>query len=279
MDAFLQPEKLDEADSWYCTSCKAHVQAEKKLDLWRLPEVLVVHLKRFSYSRYSRDKIDTEVDFPLEGLDLRSVVPVSEGGTRGESTAGAAGKDNAGITAANAAAAAPLPAPVYDLYAVSNHYGGLGGGHYTAYCRMPDDGKWYTFDDSSVAEMREESVKSPAAYVLFYRRRGMRESDIEAVVAAAATEGASGSGGGDSTLDVDMATGGFGPAVLVKTRSSGPMLEQVSEDMEAENGFSNGDDENVAPEAEERRETPLQPSLAAHALPLGDDDDVAIEDI
>ena len=76
-----------------------------------------------------------------------------------------------------------------------------------------------------------------------------------------------------------MATGGFGPAVLVKTRSSGPMLEQVSEDMEAENGFSNGDDENVAPEAEERRETPLQPSLAAHALPLGDDDDVAIEDI
>ena len=75
-----------------------------------------------------------------------------------------------------------------------------------------------------------------------------------------------------------MATGGFGPAVLVKTRSSGPMLEQVSEDMEAENGFSNGDDENVAPEAGEHRE-PLQPSLAAHALPLGDDDDVAIEDI
>ena len=53
VDAFLQPEKLDEADSWYCTSCKAHVQAEKKLDLWRLPEVLVVHLKRFSYSSIS----------------------------------------------------------------------------------------------------------------------------------------------------------------------------------------------------------------------------------
>lgn len=37
------------------------VQADKKLDLWSLPEVLVVHLKRFSYSRWNRDKLDTQV--------------------------------------------------------------------------------------------------------------------------------------------------------------------------------------------------------------------------
>jgi len=36
-------------------------QADKKLDLWRLPEVLVVHLKRFSYTRWNRDKLDTQV--------------------------------------------------------------------------------------------------------------------------------------------------------------------------------------------------------------------------
>ena len=36
-------------------------QADKKLDLWSLPEVLVVHLKRFSYTRWHRDKIDTQV--------------------------------------------------------------------------------------------------------------------------------------------------------------------------------------------------------------------------
>jgi ubiquitin C-terminal hydrolase len=51
VQAFLQPEQLGEADSWYCSRCKAHVQADKKLDLWSLPEVLVVHLKRFSYTR------------------------------------------------------------------------------------------------------------------------------------------------------------------------------------------------------------------------------------
>jgi ubiquitin C-terminal hydrolase len=28
-------------------------------------------------------------------------------------------------------------APLYDLFAVSNHFGGLGGGHYTAYAQLP----------------------------------------------------------------------------------------------------------------------------------------------
>ena len=46
------------------------VQAHKKLDLWNLPEILVIHLKRFSYSHRFRDKIDALVNFPLEGLDL-----------------------------------------------------------------------------------------------------------------------------------------------------------------------------------------------------------------
>lgn len=49
----------------YCPNCKQHQQATKKLDLWSLPPVLVVHLKRFSYSRYMRDKLDSLVDFPL----------------------------------------------------------------------------------------------------------------------------------------------------------------------------------------------------------------------
>lgn len=29
--------------------------------------------------------------------------------------------------------------PMYDLYAVINHYGGMIGGHYTAYARLPND--------------------------------------------------------------------------------------------------------------------------------------------
>ena len=49
----------------YCPVCKRHEQATKKFDIWQLPQVLVIHLKRFSYTRYWRDKLDTFVDFPI----------------------------------------------------------------------------------------------------------------------------------------------------------------------------------------------------------------------
>lgn len=93
----------------YCPSCKEHRQATKKLDLWRLPEILVVHLKRFSYSRFLKNKLDTFVNFPVHNLDLSKHVKHR--------------------------AVAP-PSYVYELYAISNHYGGLGGGHYTAYAKV-----------------------------------------------------------------------------------------------------------------------------------------------
>lgn len=32
--------------------------------------MLIIHLKRFSFSRFRRNKLDNEVAFPLRGLDL-----------------------------------------------------------------------------------------------------------------------------------------------------------------------------------------------------------------
>mmetsp|Transcript_39815 Transcript_39815/g.64580 ORF Transcript_39815/g.64580 Transcript_39815/m.64580 type:complete len:894 (-) Transcript_39815:121-2802(-) len=144
---FTAKETLGENDPWYCPQCKEHKQASKQFQLWTLPSVLVVHLKRFSYTRYLRDKIDTIVRFPLRGLDLSPHL-----------------------------AHRTLEEPaIYDLFAVSNHYGGLGGGHYTAFCQNKDDGKWYKFDDSHVSEIQESAVQSTAAYVLFYKRRDIKD--------------------------------------------------------------------------------------------------------
>uniref|UniRef100_A0A3B3ZK35 Ubiquitin carboxyl-terminal hydrolase n=1 Tax=Periophthalmus magnuspinnatus TaxID=409849 RepID=A0A3B3ZK35_9GOBI len=142
IELFTTKEKLGADDPWYCPNCKQHQQATKKLDLWSLPPVLVVHLKRFSYSRYMRDKLDSLVDFPLRDLDMSEFLI----------------NPNAGPC-------------VYDLIAVSNHYGGMGGGHYTAYAMNKDDGKWYNFDDSSVSPASEDQIVSKAGYVLFYQRQ------------------------------------------------------------------------------------------------------------
>uniref|UniRef100_A0A8C6KHM7 Ubiquitin carboxyl-terminal hydrolase n=1 Tax=Nothobranchius furzeri TaxID=105023 RepID=A0A8C6KHM7_NOTFU len=142
IELFTTKEKLGAEDPWYCPNCKQHQQATKKLDLWSLPPVLVVHLKRFSYSRYMRDKLDSLVDFPLRDLDMSEFLI----------------NPNAGPCR-------------YDLIAVSNHYGGMGGGHYTAYAKNKGDEKWYNFDDSSVSPASEDQCVSKAGYVLFYQRQ------------------------------------------------------------------------------------------------------------
>ncbi|KAK4262966.1 hypothetical protein QN277_028451 [Acacia crassicarpa] len=140
LEAFLTEEPLGPDDMWYCPRCKEHRQATKKLDLWKLPDILVFHLKRFSYSRYLKNKLDTFVNFPIHNLNLTKYVKSN-------------GKPY-----------------VYDLYAISNHYGGLGGGHYTAYAKLIDENRWYHFDDGHVTPAAESEIKSAAAYVLFYQR-------------------------------------------------------------------------------------------------------------
>ncbi|XP_078399300.1 ubiquitin carboxyl-terminal hydrolase 4 isoform X1 [Cetorhinus maximus] len=142
IDLFTTMETLGEHDLWYCPTCKKHQQATKKFDLWSLPKILVVHLKRFSYNRYWRDKLDTLVEFPIRDLNMTEFVYNPKAG--------------------------PC---IYDLVAVTNHYGGMGGGHYTAYAKNKIDGQWYYFDDSSVSGASEDQIVTKAAYVLFYQRR------------------------------------------------------------------------------------------------------------
>ncbi|XP_064156657.1 ubiquitin carboxyl-terminal hydrolase 11 [Anguilla rostrata] len=146
IELFTTVETLEEENPWYCPTCKKHQLATKKLDLWSLPEVLIIHLKRFSYTKYSREKLDTIVDFPLRELDFSGCL-LKKTGTDGE------------------------PPSRYDLIAVSNHYGGLRDGHYTSYARNKDNGQWYYFDDSKVTYAREEQIMTNAAYLLFYQRQ------------------------------------------------------------------------------------------------------------
>ncbi|KAL9064844.1 MAG: hypothetical protein Q9157_007685 [Trypethelium eluteriae] len=63
-------EILSEENAWYCNRCKELRLASKTLEVWTVPDVLVLHLKRFSAHRGFRDKVDVLVDFPIEGLDL-----------------------------------------------------------------------------------------------------------------------------------------------------------------------------------------------------------------
>ena len=157
LEEFTKEEKLGEDDLWYCPRCKKHQQATKRFDLWKLPEILVVHLKRFSNSRMLRDKIDTFVDFPIEGLDLEAMVGEREVAKRLQGQ----GFDISSLGLGD------LDEPlVYDLYAVDEHLGGLGGGHYRAYALNHITKMWYHFDDSFVTEATADRSVVSLFYVL-----------------------------------------------------------------------------------------------------------------
>jgi len=55
---------------------------------------------------------------------------------------------------------------------MSNHMGGLGGGHYIAHHLGVDDDKWYCKDDSRVSKVDASTLSNmSSAYVLFYKAR------------------------------------------------------------------------------------------------------------
>jgi ubiquitin C-terminal hydrolase len=58
-----------------CAKCKQKRPCTKKLSIQKCPEILVLHLKRFS-QMYGRTKLNTLVDFPITNLRLDSLTGV-----------------------------------------------------------------------------------------------------------------------------------------------------------------------------------------------------------
>lgn len=138
---FVKLEKLEANNEWFCPDCKKHVRATKKMEIYNSPNILIVHLKRFK----NNSKIDTLVDFPLDNLDITDFVINKNSQERIQ----------------------------YELFAVANHLGSMGFGHYTAYCKNKFTGFWYDFDDSNVSRKHPNEIVSKSAYVLFYKRKNL----------------------------------------------------------------------------------------------------------
>ena len=191
---------------WRCPKCRDERQGKQHMSLWRLPDLLTFHVKRFNMSARWREKITTKVQFPMTGLDLGQWCH----------------------------AEAESQDVVYDLIGVMNHYGSMTGGHYVASIRASPcskDGReevaypfpgvrvdsmddtntntgwrlpggrsksdlstpgkaaakaaaesaeplWLQFDDELVEAIPPEQVVSETAYVLFYRRRHLQPSNV-----------------------------------------------------------------------------------------------------
>uniref|UniRef100_A0AAF5DC27 ubiquitinyl hydrolase 1 n=2 Tax=Strongyloides stercoralis TaxID=6248 RepID=A0AAF5DC27_STRER len=132
LNEFVKPEILD--DSLTCNFCSKKTKMEKKFQIQRQPNILIVNLKRFVYIPSSGwVKSRKAIEVPFTNFTI-----VSNGYT-------------------------------YECYAIVNHYGAIGGGHYTAYTKV--NNKWYIFDDSSYTTVNIEEVDVKNAYMIFYKKQ------------------------------------------------------------------------------------------------------------
>ena len=130
---------MEGENAWYNEELQKKINIRKKIEFWSFPNILVIDFKRFN-NRFNKNQI--HISFPFDHLDLSKYVI----GYKKESYK-------------------------YELYGVCNHSGSVSGGHYTAYVKNAN-GKWYHFNDTSVSEVVIlDSIVSPKAYVLFYRKK------------------------------------------------------------------------------------------------------------
>ncbi|XP_067672769.1 ubiquitin carboxyl-terminal hydrolase 43-like [Haliotis asinina] len=163
---YTQEEKLSGDDAWLCPHCKKQQQGTiKTLGLWSLPDVLVIHLKRFKQVGMRRNKLNTLVNFPVGDLNMTEHVV-----QRDDMQNGHPGHK---LTSGKDSTVGRDDDMLYDLFAVCNHYGNMNGGHYTAFCKNPIDGQWHEYDDTRVKDIPQSQVTSKAAYLLFYQRRSL----------------------------------------------------------------------------------------------------------
>jgi hypothetical protein len=157
IDAFAKPEelKVDVGNGVHCEKCGKMVDAVKTLQVWREPDVLILHVKRFHFSGEHYEKLSTPIDLPLKELNLRPW-----------------------IVGPSSSSAAP-----YELYGVACHWGGMSGGHYTSFCMnsQGEDPMWLKFNDETVTSVslsQEKEEISSQCYVLFYRKRAFSSSNL-----------------------------------------------------------------------------------------------------
>ncbi|KFO58909.1 Ubiquitin carboxyl-terminal hydrolase 31, partial [Corvus brachyrhynchos] len=163
---YTKEEQLAPDDAWRCPHCKQLQQGSITLSLWTLPDVLIIHLKRFRQEGDRRMKLQNMVKFPLSGLDMTPHVVKRSQSSWSLPSHWSPWRKPYGL-------GRDPEDYIYDLYAVCNHHGTMQGGHYTgkSYCKNSVDGQWYCFDDSEVQQLSESEVCKQTAYILFYQRR------------------------------------------------------------------------------------------------------------
>lgn len=134
----LKEEDIHDGD-WFCSTCRKNTAYKKSTKLWKLPDVLVIIVKRFmNLNSHAKN------DAPIKINDYLNF--------------------NKGSILSN------KKDVIYTFSSVALHFGSLNGGHYAAICNTPDGDILY--DDRNVQKIDGDRTnfkdKSDTAYMVVY---------------------------------------------------------------------------------------------------------------
>ncbi|KAK9888287.1 hypothetical protein WA026_000549 [Henosepilachna vigintioctopunctata] len=169
-------------DAWRCPQCQQYQPVIKTLGVWSLPDILIVHFKRFRQQCMrgtNTTKLTTMVEFPVCEFDMSPHLAHKFSSENNIVNHEQALLSNNWSPWKKGHKSSTSNDNIYDLYAVCYHHGtSLGTGHYTAACKNPYDSQWYLYDDVKVVNLSKQSddisslLVNNNAYILFYQRRG-----------------------------------------------------------------------------------------------------------
>ena len=131
---YIKPETLDGDNKVNCDICGNKQATKKGLRFIGFPYFLSIHLKRWTFSLISlqRIKVHNKIDFP-NIFDASQFIEKNNENNDNESME-------------------------YELYSMMLHTGGALGGHYFAYIKDFNNQKWYEFNDSKVIQISQEDI-------------------------------------------------------------------------------------------------------------------------
>lgn len=144
LEKMMEEEYKEEViEEYACEKCKPERgPAIRKTYLWRLPRCLVLVLKRFSYD-------GRKINTPVKLGDIQNI------------------QFSPWFSAESPERSRSEP---YEVFAIVDHHGSMGGGHYTAQAKNPLNQKWWFLDDDRTQGMEEPFVGA-STYILFLRPR------------------------------------------------------------------------------------------------------------
>eukprot|EP01125_Pyxidicula_operculata_P017503 TRINITY_DN6130_c0_g1_i4.p1 TRINITY_DN6130_c0_g1~~TRINITY_DN6130_c0_g1_i4.p1 ORF type:complete len:739 (+),score=174.88 TRINITY_DN6130_c0_g1_i4:2055-4271(+) len=166
LSKFIEPEILAGDNQYACDKCKMKVDAIKGLKFSKFPYLLTLQLKRFDYDFVMdrRIKLNDRVSFP-DILDMNQYLEDQRMNDAPPTSSEMSYNDRLNEAIKNG----PY---VYELFSVLIHKGSAIGGHYYAYIKSFRNGNWYSFNDSSVTEIRDDAYKTTFGESESNERRG-----------------------------------------------------------------------------------------------------------